>query len=157
MTWPTFEMLDALDLRPTKDGVPINPMNTTPKFPYEWPEPPILSPLLRSSEFSPLSMLERYRGNCTILDVGVFDGTDWASTSVARGCFTLGFEPVRKNLKLFEEHSGIRSDRYRILAVVPGSSVPSECGKRDCSYHRHDKPGRNSTGAIASFGPVSYT
>eukprot|EP00397_Hematodinium_sp_SG-2012_P026642 GEMP01027932.1.p1 GENE.GEMP01027932.1~~GEMP01027932.1.p1 ORF type:complete len:685 (+),score=110.58 GEMP01027932.1:128-2056(+) len=56
MTWPAFGLLDTLDLRPTKNGVPVAAMNTTPKYAYEWPATPILSPLLRSS---PLSLLDR--------------------------------------------------------------------------------------------------
>merc|ERR1719272_367339 len=71
-----------------------------------------------------------------LIDAGVFDGTDWTVAGVVAGATVIGFDPVGKNRRLFEErfppavaavlpqHATPQCQFYTMLPVVPGQSTP---------------------------------
>ena len=60
----------------------------------------------------------------TVLDVGVFDGSDWAKEIVSLGYLGIGYEPVRKNRNKFVREFPFLP-RVEISEVEPGATMPN--------------------------------
>lgn len=85
---------------------------------------------------SSLQLAYGMRPGQLLIDAGVFDGTDWALAGVVAGATVLGFEPIAKNRRLFQERfpeavamelpqaATPHCQFYTMLAVVPGEAVP---------------------------------
>jgi len=106
--------------------------------------PGIVSPLLTALSSMPkgqgtlssLSIAHGMKPGSLLIDAGVFDGTDWTVAGVVAGATVLGFEPMGKNQRLFEERfpealavelpeaATPQCQFYTSLPVVPGEPMP---------------------------------
>lgn len=143
-TWPLFGLLGELHLIwQAGDRVPA-------LAPEPWRLPPcperppgIVSPLLTTfstdkgqGKLSSLQLAYGMRPGSLLIDAGVFDGTDWTLAGVAAGATVLGFEPVGKNRRLFQERfppavakelpeiDANHCHFHTILPVAPGEAMP---------------------------------
>eukprot|EP00928_Gymnodinium_smaydae_P012628 TRINITY_DN1457_c5_g1_i1.p1 TRINITY_DN1457_c5_g1~~TRINITY_DN1457_c5_g1_i1.p1 ORF type:complete len:522 (+),score=108.34 TRINITY_DN1457_c5_g1_i1:136-1701(+) len=130
-TWPLFGLLDELHLV-WQGGSRAEPLSTEPRLsPVHCAArmPAVISPLLGAlggDNGSPMNLVQSLPPGALVIDAGVFDGTDWSAQSVAAGATVLGFEPSRKNWRLFQERFPAALGVARKERSVP-SRIPSSC------------------------------
>eukprot|EP00929_Paragymnodinium_shiwhaense_P054191 TRINITY_DN27154_c0_g3_i2.p1 TRINITY_DN27154_c0_g3~~TRINITY_DN27154_c0_g3_i2.p1 ORF type:complete len:499 (+),score=66.30 TRINITY_DN27154_c0_g3_i2:98-1594(+) len=142
--WPFFGLLAELHLV-WQSGKKAAPLATEPwhrsACSLQQRAPGVVSSMLSAmsghKKLGGLTLLRRLGRRPFIVDVGVFDGTDWSMECVSAGAVVLGFEPSIKNRRLFEERfpdtlqarlaeavppAGCRD--YTMIRMEPGEQMP---------------------------------